>query len=142
MRTLLCFGDSNTHGTPPMETLESVGRFGPDERWPGVCRAALHAGWHLVEEGLPARTTVRDDPLFGPGYIGSAALPMLLHTHAPVDLVTIMLGVNDLKVRLPGTAEDIALSVEQLVMLVKASQTKKTPMPSTSPAGGANPYQR
>ena len=30
-RTLLCYGDSNTHGTMPMRTLEDIGRFGPAE---------------------------------------------------------------------------------------------------------------
>jgi len=121
MRTLLCFGDSNTHGSPPMATLQSTGRMGPSERWPGVCRAALGPGWQVVEEGLPGRTAARDDPLDGPAYNGLAALPMLLHSHAPVDAVAILLGTNELKARTPGSAEDIALGIELLVMAAKAS---------------------
>jgi hypothetical protein len=34
-RTFLCFGDSNTHGSPPIVTRgEPYRRFGPDTRWP------------------------------------------------------------------------------------------------------------
>jgi lysophospholipase L1-like esterase len=37
MKTVLCYGDSNTWGHNPA-TGE---RYAPDERWPGVMRAAL-----------------------------------------------------------------------------------------------------
>ena len=38
-RVVLTYGDCNTHGTPPIATLEDLGRHGPDARWPGVLRA-------------------------------------------------------------------------------------------------------
>ncbi len=34
-RTLLCYGDSNTHGTMPMHTLDDLGRFDRETRWTG-----------------------------------------------------------------------------------------------------------
>ena len=43
-RTVLCFGDSNTHGTIPMETLNDIGRFPRDVRWTGQL-AGLLPGW-------------------------------------------------------------------------------------------------
>ena len=54
MRTILCYGDSNTWGSDP-ETGE---RFEEEVRWPGVLRRALGNGYHVIEEGLPGRTTV------------------------------------------------------------------------------------
>ena len=38
MPTILCYGDSNTHGTVPMDHLDDVRRFGPHERWAGIMR--------------------------------------------------------------------------------------------------------
>ena len=65
MPILLCFGDSNTHGSIPMLHRDDSRRFGPDERWPGVLRRELGAGWTVIEEGLPGRTTLHDDPIEG-----------------------------------------------------------------------------
>ena len=52
-RTLLCFGDSNTHGTPPITLPRVPARHDSATRWPGVTLEALGPGWSLVEEGLP-----------------------------------------------------------------------------------------
>ena len=65
MKRILCFGDSNTHGTAPMRDENDVVRFDAEKRWPGVLRAALGSGFDIVEEGHPGRTTVHDDPVEG-----------------------------------------------------------------------------
>ena len=95
-RSLLCFGDSNTHGTPPMENMSSQGRFGPDVRWPSVMQTKLAPGWTVIEEGHPGRTTVHDDPIGGMHKNGIRMLPALLETHRPINVIVIMLGTNDL----------------------------------------------
>ncbi len=41
MPVVLCYGDSNTHGTPPMAGPDEVRRFGPGVRWPSVMAAEL-----------------------------------------------------------------------------------------------------
>jgi lysophospholipase L1-like esterase len=114
-RVLVCFGDSNTHGSPPWTGTERAPRFGPDVRWPGLLAAALGPSWRVHEEGLPGRTTVHPDPIEGAHLSGLAALPMVLGTHSPVDTLVIMLGTNDLKARFSVGAGDIAASVELLV---------------------------
>lgn len=114
-RVLVCFGDSNTHGSPPSTGAAPVPRHGPDVRWPGVLAAALGPGWRVHEEGLPGRTTLHPDPIEGGHLSGLAALPMVLGTHSPVDTLVIMLGTNDLKARFAVGAPDIAASVELLV---------------------------
>jgi lysophospholipase L1-like esterase len=119
-RTLLLFGDSNTHGTMPMADLSDMGRFDRDERWAGRLQALL-SEWEVLNEGHPGRTTVHDDPIEGPHRNGLTVLPALLETHRPIDVVLVMLGTNDLKERFSVNAGDIALSVERLVTVIRAS---------------------
>jgi len=64
----------------------------------------------VVEEGLPGRTTVFEDPLYGYRR-GADYLPPCLASHAPLDAVVIFLGTNDLKARLAAGAFDIAAGV-------------------------------
>ncbi len=120
-RTLLCYGDSNTHGTAPMADLDDMVRFGPDIRWPGLLARALAPDWAVIEEGHPGRTTVHDDPIEGPHRNGLRILPAILETHRPIDVVLLMLGTNDLKIRFSVNANDIALSLEKLIAVIRAS---------------------
>ncbi len=120
-RTVLLFGDSNTHGSCPMAALDDLRRHDEGVRWPGVLAARLGPGWKVIDEGHPGRTTVHDDPVDGAHKNGMRVLPALLESHRPVDLVVIKLGTNDLKARFAVTAQDIALSVEKLVLAVRAS---------------------
>lgn len=120
-RVLLCYGDSNTHGTVPMETLEDMERYGPAERWPGVLRASLGGGWQVVEAGLPGRTTVHPDPISGAHKNGLAVLPAVFESHRPIDLVVLMLGTNDLKWRFQVPPVEIGESVSALIRAIHHS---------------------
>ncbi|MFM7336476.1 MAG: SGNH/GDSL hydrolase family protein [Tabrizicola sp.] len=120
-RTVLLYGDSNTHGTMPVLELGSGDRFGREERWAGRL-AKLLPDWEVINEGLPGRTTVHDDPVEGAHRNGLTVLPALLESHKPVDVVLLMLGTNDLKPRFSVGAADIALSLERLVRVIRASQ--------------------
>ncbi|WP_420858029.1 SGNH/GDSL hydrolase family protein [Marivivens marinus] len=117
MPTILTFGDSNTHGTPPMPSADVILRLGPTERWPRVMAQSLGAGWELVEEGLGGRTTVFDDPETGPLMNGGLALPMALRSHGPIDWLTIMLGTNDCQFVYGLTAEQIAAGLARLLVI-------------------------
>ena len=119
-RTILCYGDSNTHGTMPMPDLGAMGRFGRNVRWTGQL-AALLPDWQVIEEGLPGRTTVHNDPIEGAHRNGLAVLPAILESHRPIDVVILMLGTNDLKQRFSVSALDIALSLEKLVLAIRGS---------------------
>jgi lysophospholipase L1-like esterase len=118
MRTILCYGDSNTHGTAPMQHLEDGRRFGHGERWVSVMRESLGADWWVVEEGLPGRTTVLDDPIEGIHKNGLTYLTPCLESHIALDVVTICLGTNDLKARFGMPASDIAAGAGLLVETV------------------------
>lgn len=121
MTTILCFGDSNTHGSIPMLSRDDSRRFGPDERWPGVLRHELGAGWTVIEEGLPGRTTLHDDPIEGIYKNGLWYLRACLESHRPIDIMTLMLGTNDLKSRFGVQPLDIAESVGILLETIAKS---------------------
>ena len=110
MKTIVAFGDSNTWGCDPATGR----RLAPDARWTGVMRKALGAGYAVIEEGLNGRTTVYDDPI-EPGRCGLDYLPPCLLSHAPLDLVIISLGCNDMKRRFSATPGDIAGGAERLI---------------------------
>ena len=122
MRTVLAYGDSNTHGTAPMAGAEDKGRFGPDVRWTGHARGLLPGGTVLIEEGHPGRTTLHDDPIEGAHRNGLTILPAILESHRPLDLVILMLGTNDMKARFSVTAEDVAASLDRLIRAIRAAE--------------------
>ena len=116
MKTVLCYGDSNTWGFNPV----TQDRFPITERWTGVLAHELGAGYRVVEEGLNGRTTLWDDPI-EEWRNGKTYLLPCLWSHKPIDLVTIMLGTNDLKERFSVSAYDIAAGAGVLVDLTVRS---------------------
>jgi lysophospholipase L1-like esterase len=125
MSTIVCYGDSNTWGAVPMPSRPEMDRFAPGDRWPGVLREKLGSSHTVIEEGLNGRTTVHDDPVDGgPVKNGKRFLPVVLESHAPIDLVIIKLGTNDLKQRFSVPAYDIADGAGVLVDMVRASANK------------------
>ena len=118
-KTVLCFGDSNTHGTRAMRFIGERGRFDKSVRWTGVMASNLPPDFNIIEEGLPGRTTVFDDPIEGAHKNGMRTLRAVLESHREVDLVIIMLGTNDLKHRFSVTASDIATGAEKLIIEVR-----------------------
>ncbi len=115
MKRVLCYGDSNTFGTKPMRDQNDSRRFDQSERWPCVAGKALGAGWQMVEEGLPGRTTVHDDPIEGAHKNGLTYLTPCLESHWPLDAIVLMLGTNDLKARFGLPPFDIASGVGKLL---------------------------
>ena len=114
MKTILCYGDSNTWGYD----ASTGGRFPPETRWPKVLLRELGDGYEVIAEGLNGRTTVWPDPVEGEYKSGKSYLTACLESHHPIDLVVIMLGTNDLKHRFGQSAWDIACSAAALVQIV------------------------
>jgi lysophospholipase L1-like esterase len=80
--------------------------------------ASLGSRYSVIEEGLNGRTLASEDP-FSEGRNGRAYLLPCLWSHAPVDIVLIMLGTNDLKDTFRLSASDIARGAELLVNVAK-----------------------
>ena len=111
MKTILCFGDSNTYGLKP----DGTGRFEKSERWTGILSELIGPrGYEIIEEGLVGRTTVFEDST-RPGRNGSKLLPVLLESHGPVDTVVLMLGTNDCKTVYNASPKVIGRGVEILL---------------------------
>lgn len=116
-KRIVCFGDSNTWGYD----VENDGRFSEDIRWPCLLQKRLGDDYQVVEEGLPGRTSVVDDPL-NEGLNGLSCIHPCLMSHAPLELVIIMLGTNDTKERFGLTSYNIAQGIVRLAE--KAKNTK------------------
>lgn len=108
-KTIVCFGDSNTHGY----NAENMGRFNENERWTGLLDKLLGDSYLIREEGLSGRTTSFEDPIFE-GLSGYSMIHSCLLTHEPVDFLIIMLGTNDVKERFHATPANIAKGLERL----------------------------
>ena len=138
MKTVLCYGDSNTWGYNPRG-----GRFDYTTRWPTVMAALLNRGstgadensgpvpgmpgtsgdcpYWVVEEGLNGRTTCLEDPIEGDRN-GLRQLMPILRSHRPLDLVIVMLGTNDLKRRFNPSPYEISQGAQLVAKAVLASE--------------------
>lgn len=115
MPRLLTYGDSNTHGTLPITTRGVWQRYGADVRWPTRAVAELGPGWELIEEGLPGRTTAINDPVAGDHLNGQVGLKIALQSHGPLDLMTLMLGTNDVKGRMMADPARVLGGIQSLI---------------------------
>lgn len=124
MKTVLCFGDSNTWGYDPLSLHSGPfpRRHGPDVRWTGVLGRELGQGFRVIEEGQNGRTTVHDDP-FNMARNGRDYLPACLESHKPLDLVVMMLGSNDLKTFFNLPPADVAAGAGVLARMILTSQS-------------------
>ncbi|MBQ7677434.1 MAG: SGNH/GDSL hydrolase family protein [Lachnospiraceae bacterium] len=113
MKTILCYGDSNTYGYNPSNGM----RYPKSIRWTGRLQEMLGEDYVVIEEGCNGRTTVFDD-IFEPWKSGLPYLKPCLNTHKPVDIVILMLGSNDLKEAFGASAAQIAEGAGQLVDVI------------------------
>lgn len=90
-RRIVCFGDSNTYGYDPRSYLG--GRYPASIRWTGLLQAD---GWEVRNEGENGRSIPRLEE-----EIQAAA-----QTIADAEVLTVMLGTNDLLQR-PGLRAEI-----------------------------------
>jgi lysophospholipase L1-like esterase len=117
MKTVLCYGDSLTWGSD----AATGGRHAAEFRWPDVLQSALGSGVSVIAEGLRGRTTAYDEHLADCDRNGARILPTILYTHAPLDLVIFMLGANDMKPAIAGTAVAAMQGMRRLISLVQVN---------------------
>lgn len=116
MKTVLCYGDSLTWGYNPA----GPARHPVEDRWPSILQALLGSNVQVIAEALNGRTTAFDDHLVAEDRNGARILPTVLSTHAPLDLVVIMLGSNDMKPWIHGNPIAAKRGVGRLAGIVRS----------------------
>ena len=117
MKSILCFGDSNTWGFMPRKDkppIKADNRYPWDVRWPGRLEAMLGEGWRIVEEALNGRTTMFDC-FMEEHRNGLSAIDVCLLSAMPVDMVILMLGTNDSKKAFAKPPFVIAHGMQRLI---------------------------
>lgn len=120
MKTILCYGDSNTYGYDPATGF----RYPYEQRWTTILQERLGNSVLVIPEGLNGRTTCFEDEI-RPGRNGFSYLEPCLHSHSPIDLVVLMLGTNDLKIRFQLTPTDIGKAVDRLIRTILSVTPQK-----------------
>ncbi|MDR1142819.1 MAG: SGNH/GDSL hydrolase family protein [Spirochaetaceae bacterium] len=159
MKTVLCYGDSNTWGYNPRG-----GRYDHTVRWPAVMASLLNGGAEIgtgpgIPPGMPGSGPVIDHGSpergaeigAGPAWWvveeglngrttcledpvegdrnGLRQLIPVLRSHRPLDLVIMMLGVNDLKHRFNPSPYEVSNGAQLVAKAILTSET--------GPGGGA-----
>lgn len=122
MKTILCYGDSNTWGSIPRwqdSTLPSE-RYDEDTRWTKRLAKILGDDYRVIEEGLGGRTTIYD-VIGAPEKNGLPYLKPCLLSHRPLDLVVIMLGTNDLHLSYRLDENDLGRGITELIQVVQST---------------------
>jgi lysophospholipase L1-like esterase len=135
----MCYGDSNSWGLDPDTYNFETGEFFRhpyDVRWPGRLSGILGSGYRVVEEAYVGRTTVFDDPI-RPWRCALPHFMVSFYSHEPLDLITLMLGSNDLKDIYAAQACVIGMGLERLIRelsyLTPASLSKNVKLLIISP---------
>lgn len=115
MKTILAYGDSLTYGADP----GGGPRHAYEDRWPTVLEKGLGGKARVIAEGLGGRATAYDDWTAAADRNGARILPTLLASHAPLDLVILFLGTNDLKPFVAGSAAYAARGARRLIEMTR-----------------------
>ena len=128
MKSILVYGDSLVWGRNAINR----NRHEYKDRWPNVLAASLE-NVKIWEAGLGGRTTDLDFPGL-PGRNGLEHLPVALLQAAPLDLVILALGTNDLFAEAGRKPQDTVNAMRSLVKVTKDLPTAQgSSVPNTSP---------
>jgi lysophospholipase L1-like esterase len=115
MKSILCYGDSLSWGM----NAATLGRHAHADLWPTVLGRRLGEGVVVVNASLGGRTTMFDDHAAATDRNGVRLLPTVLGMHEPLDLVIFLLGTNDLKPFINGSAVGAAQGIKRLCEIVR-----------------------
>lgn len=123
---VLTYGDSNTWGFKPSVDGDFLPRYSDAQRWSGVMQKNLGPSYVVSVVGVPGRSLNYDLPS-NIGAIskedgnGLRRLALSLTEDAPVNLVIVMLGTNDLIHKPRPTPDEIAGGLLQVKQLAEAN---------------------
>ena len=102
MKKILVYGDSNTWGDNFIEGK----RIPDDKQWVNILREKYKNEYTIYQEGLPGRIAGNEE-LEKKYKNGKDTFLSTFRTNAPVDIVIISLGTNDLQIKYNKTAQQI-----------------------------------
>lgn len=120
MKTILCYGDSNTYGHNPYDGS----RYDKKLRWTTILNELLGDDYDVVPEGSKGRTTAYDrenDDIKN----GLTHYRAIYGTHRPVDIIIFMLGSNDCCSDMGLSVDQIVNGMERLIITAKEFALKK-----------------
>lgn len=125
MKTVVCYGDSNTWGLisgSRNTELMLAKRLNRNQRWTGILQELLGSEYIIVEAGLTGRNICFDETRFTrPSRNGIKTLPLILEMNYPIDLVILMLGTNDTQAEFVPSTEKITLAMQEMIRFIKKS---------------------
>jgi len=142
MKTVLCYGDSLTWGM----NAATLKRHAYEDLRPTVVENRLGGEVRVINASLGGRSTSFDDHSVVADRNGARILPTILGTFDPIDLVVLMLGTNDVKTWISGSAVAAAQGMRRLVEIVRTypyeggAPAPKILIVSPPPATELQPY--
>ena len=121
MKTILCYGDSNTWGFMPKKNAPEItanNRYPWGVRWTSRLQIALGDDYRVAECGVNGRTTMFDCPM-AEYRNGLKDIDVCIQSQFPVDLVVIMLGTNDEKFFFGMSPYMIAKGAERIIERIR-----------------------
>ena len=102
VKKVLIYGDSNTWGDNFI-----TGKRIPDEKqWVNILKNKYSKDYMFLQEGLPGRLAGNEE-IIKPYKNGKDTFISTFRTNAPVDIVIIALGTNDLQIKYNKKSKDI-----------------------------------
>lgn len=102
MKKILIYGDSNTWG----DNFTTKTRIPDENQWPNILQKKIGEKAKIIQEGLPGRVA-GDEDLEKTYKNGKTSFVPIFRTAAPVDIIIISLGINDLQIKYNKSYEDI-----------------------------------
>ena len=121
MKTIVCYGDSNTWGFMPKYDEPKIiaeNRYPWGVRWTSLLQMKLGDDYHVAEAGLNGRTTMFDCRM-DEHRNGLSDVDVCMLQQFPVDLVILMLGTNDVKDFFCATPYMIAHGAARLIERIR-----------------------
>lgn len=94
MKKVLIYGDSNVWG----DNFNTGVRISDDKQWANILQKDLGKEYKIFQEGLPGRVA-GDEEKDKPFKNGKNSFMSTFRTNAPLDIVIIALGTNDLQIK-------------------------------------------
>lgn len=102
MKKILIYGDSNTWG----DNFFLGKRIDDDKQWANILQRKLGSEYKVIQEGLPGRIAGNFD-IEEPYKNGKDSFLSIYKSQAPIDILIIALGSNDLQIKYNKDYKDI-----------------------------------